>query len=484
MAIYSLNVASIGRTTHAAGTAGAHARYVARPEACSHLEGEHFPVANLAELPAWIDRQEAADRKNARVVDKVRIALPRELDQAQRAELVRAFCRDVTGGRVPWLAGIHQTGEDAHNPHAHIIVRDRDIETGRRVLRWSDSPRDRAKAGLPANAVEHIRARWEAMANAALEKAGVAARIDRRSLEAQGVDRVPTIHIGPRAQHIDGRVKRPDSQAQPQRKRRLRNSGHERSATADYPLIDAGRTRNERNAEIINFNLERAARSPDFETRTWAQFERAQMREDRRVRDWIAERVRLRTLEERRIRAEFSRKEAELRRVATTERKTGDEALRQLYRPRIEELRERQALERDALKRDQGRLLQRAWSLVSPSLRRKREEDRRKLVERHAGERSALRAAYKQERASLFAKVKGRQDFLMVECRQQRRGRLDAAAERGAAHVKEEDDLLQAREFEREAGRRALTARINQAKERVQERYAGRRQGRDRGFER
>ena len=49
----------------------------------------------------------------------------------------------------------------------------RDIDTGKRVLRWSDSPRDRAKMDLPPNAVDHIRERWEVMANAALQKAGV-----------------------------------------------------------------------------------------------------------------------------------------------------------------------------------------------------------------------------------------------------------------------------------------------------------------------
>jgi hypothetical protein len=83
-------------------------------------------------------------------------------------------------------------------------VRDRDIDTGKRVLRWSDSPRDRAKMDLPPNAVDHIRERWEVMANAALQKAGVDARIDRRSLEAQGIEREPTIHVGPRAQPLTG----------------------------------------------------------------------------------------------------------------------------------------------------------------------------------------------------------------------------------------------------------------------------------------
>jgi hypothetical protein len=33
MAIYSCNLKSIGRTTHQAGTAGAHIRYISRSEA-------------------------------------------------------------------------------------------------------------------------------------------------------------------------------------------------------------------------------------------------------------------------------------------------------------------------------------------------------------------------------------------------------------------------------------------------------------------
>jgi hypothetical protein len=466
MAIYSLNVASIGKTTHAAGTAGAHVRYIARPDACSHLDAEHFPVADLGEAPAWIDRQETLDRKNARVLDKVRVALPRELNEEQRAELVRAFCQDVTGGRVPWLAGIHQSGDDAHNPHAHIIVRDRDIDTGKRVLRWSDSPRDRAKMDLPPNAVDHIRERWEVMANAALEKAGIDARIDRRSLEAQGVDRAPTIHIGPRAQHIDGMVQRPESQVRPQRKRRLRNSGYENSDVADYPMIDAGRTRQERNAEIIDLNLERAARSPDFETRLWARHERDQVREDRQVQEWIVVRARRRTLEERRIKSEFRAKENELRQAERAERKTVIDELRRQYRPRIEDTRDRQAQERDALKRDQGRLLQRAWSFVSPAARRKRDEARRNLIGRHAGERSTLLAEYRDGRSAQLAAVKARHEPALTELRQQRRARLASAADRFGEQLKDEDGRLQARENEREASRRGLAIRLRQFRER------------------
>jgi hypothetical protein len=186
MAIYSLNLKSIGRTTHAAGTAGAHVLYIARPDAKPELVSEHMPTDPNA-ARAFLNRGELADRKNARVADKVRIALPRELSPEQRMQLVRDFANDLTGGRVPWFAGIHAQGKDAHNPHCHLVIRDRDIDTGKRVVKLSDSPRDRAKAGLEPKAVEYVRDLWETHANRALEQAGHDARIDRRTLEAQDI---------------------------------------------------------------------------------------------------------------------------------------------------------------------------------------------------------------------------------------------------------------------------------------------------------
>jgi len=47
--------------------------------------------------------------------------------------------------------------------------------------------------------VKMLRQRWESMANVALERADIAARIDCRSLADQGIDRVPQIHRGPMA---------------------------------------------------------------------------------------------------------------------------------------------------------------------------------------------------------------------------------------------------------------------------------------------
>ena len=74
----------------------------------------------------------------------------------------------------------------------------------------------------------------------------------------------------------------------------------------DYPMIDAGRTRRERNAEIIDLNLERAARSEHFETRVLAQFERDQRALDRPVENQVMANERRRTLAERRMRRHYA----------------------------------------------------------------------------------------------------------------------------------------------------------------------------------
>jgi hypothetical protein len=73
----------------------------------------------------------------------------------------------LTGDRMPYYFSIHDRGKDRQNPHAHPVIIDQDIDTGKRVLLLSDSPKDRAKAGLVPKGVEWIRAAWEEFANLA-----------------------------------------------------------------------------------------------------------------------------------------------------------------------------------------------------------------------------------------------------------------------------------------------------------------------------
>src|SRR5438067_503954 len=121
MAIFSLNHSFIGRSTHPAGAAGGHVRYITRSEACTVILGERMPLDG--KVYAWLDEQEKSDRKNARVVDRLIVALPSELSRDQNIELLHDFGERMTQGRVPWMAAIHGGPGDADNPHAHIIFR-------------------------------------------------------------------------------------------------------------------------------------------------------------------------------------------------------------------------------------------------------------------------------------------------------------------------------------------------------------------------
>lgn len=449
MAIYSCNLTSIGRTTHVAGTAGAHIRYIARPDAKPVIVCDHMP-ADPTQARNWIDRAERASRKNARVMDKIRIALPRELDHAQRAALVRAFMADLTGGRrVPWFACIHQSGKDADNPHVHIDVHDREIGTGLRVLRLSDSTRDRIRAGLPGpKAVEWIRERWEAVCNEALAAAGRDIRIDRRTLQDQGIDRAPTIHEGPRASHINDNVRRPSS------RKKVNGAGR----VIDYPSIDKGKTRREFNAHIIDLNLERAARTGDPETAAWAQFEKRQADEDRRLERDLKAEARARTAEARGVSAGYTAQQRRLRAEARLKSREAAKKTRDDFAKRREELRGKHNAERQALRKSQRGLLPRIARRLSKTVRARHLADRVRLVEAHREQRRLVSRAYQQALAKMKSDVLARYSTQIDALEGRREAHLEVLREQHEQAQAFADLQRQRREADREA-ERAVTER-------------------------
>lgn len=168
MAIFHVQHTPIGKTTHQPGTAGAHIMYICR--GLNPIVISRHISTNKFEASRWFNEQEADDRKNARVCDKILLTLPVELSLEQQKALVEEFAYRMTlGHQVPWLASFQVDGDDAHNPHCHFVVRDRHIETGKRHINTSEK-----------GSTERIRALWEQITNKALEQAGFEERIDRR----------------------------------------------------------------------------------------------------------------------------------------------------------------------------------------------------------------------------------------------------------------------------------------------------------------
>ncbi|MGO3933075.1 MobA/MobL family protein [Rhodopseudomonas pseudopalustris] len=242
MAIFSLNHSFIGRSKHPPRAASFYARYISRPEACTQLTGERMPTERQ-ELMAWLDEQEQGDRKNARVIDKVIVALPIELSHEDNAKLLHDFCDRMTEGRASWVAAIHDGPGDADNPHAHIIFRDRDPDTDKRVMLTTEK-----------GSTGRLREGWEQEVNIALERAGLDISVDRRSLEEQGIDREPQIHVGAAAMELA----RQNYEFESNQKEVTRIiSGEPTTVTINYPAIDQGRTRFDENEERIARNRAR-----------------------------------------------------------------------------------------------------------------------------------------------------------------------------------------------------------------------------------
>jgi len=134
------------------------------------------------------------------------------------------------------------------------VFRDRDPETGKRVLHMSAGKKERSelgKVGIYPMHTESIRIIWEKAANRHLEMAGYKDRIDCRSLEAQGAGRDATVHEGAQAHKLAREGKRPESKvvefpnaATAKSKERL----------VDYIKIDNGRTRQEYNRLVRQGN--------------------------------------------------------------------------------------------------------------------------------------------------------------------------------------------------------------------------------------
>ncbi len=155
----------------------------------------------------WNAAEDAESRKNARVAREYLVALPVELDPDQRLALVRGFSRELVE-RYQFAVdlAVHEPrnfpGSDPRNFHAHLLATTREVGaqglTAKTTLELSDGTRRERGLGPAVNELFHVRERWAIVTNESLRAAHVDARIDHRTLAAQGIDREPYPYI-PRA---------------------------------------------------------------------------------------------------------------------------------------------------------------------------------------------------------------------------------------------------------------------------------------------
>jgi ATP-dependent exoDNAse (exonuclease V) alpha subunit len=216
MAIYHLHVKVIGRKSGSSAVASAAYRSASRlrddrldrshdfsaKRGVVHSEvllPEHAPEAWIDRERLWNDVEAFEVRKDAQLAREVEFALPREMTQAQGIELARDFVQSefVDQGMIADLNVHWDIGENGMpKPHAHVMLTMRAVDEhgfGQKVRDWNRT-----------EMVERWRERWAELANERLAELDIDARIDHRSLEAQGIALEPQGQIGAPAQRIEG----------------------------------------------------------------------------------------------------------------------------------------------------------------------------------------------------------------------------------------------------------------------------------------
>ena len=226
MAIYHLHVKVIGRKSGSSAVASAAYRSASRLRD-ERLERSHDFSAKRGvihsevllpeEAPeAWSDRErlwndvEAFEvRRDAQLAREVEFALPREMTQAQGIELARDFVQAefVDQGMIADLNVHRDMAEDGTpKPHAHVMLTMRAVNEngfGPKMRDWNRT-----------EMVERWRERWAELANERLAELDIDARIDHRSLEAQGIALEPQSQIGAPAHRIEGEGIEPADRAE------------------------------------------------------------------------------------------------------------------------------------------------------------------------------------------------------------------------------------------------------------------------------
>lgn len=174
----------------------------------------------------WNAAEAAERRKDARTAREWVMAIPAELvpqsEQERQLitgspdrELVREFAQELArryGVAVDVAIHAPDREGDRRNHHAHLLVTTRQVTRDpngglvlgeKATLELSDAKRKGLGLGSGADEVTAIRALWERCANRALERQGRWERIDARSLAAQGIERAPTVHLGPAAMAME-----------------------------------------------------------------------------------------------------------------------------------------------------------------------------------------------------------------------------------------------------------------------------------------
>ena len=182
----------------------------------------HAPPAFSDRSTLWNSVELSEKSNNAQLAREVEIALPVELSREEQTRLVREYCSSqfVSKGMIADF-NLHDTG--GGNPHAHILLTMRPLdergawlpkskkeyvldENGEKIRLPSGRYKTRKVDLVDWNNRENAevwRRAWADLANDFLAQNNRPERIDHRSYERQGIDQIPTVHVGVSATQME-----------------------------------------------------------------------------------------------------------------------------------------------------------------------------------------------------------------------------------------------------------------------------------------
>ena len=170
----------------------------------------------------WNSVEKIEKSKNSQLAREIEVALPKELDREKQINLVREYVKE-NFVKVGMCADIALHDKNDGNPHCHILLTMRPLnedttwgakskkeyildENGEKVKLKSGNYKTRKINTTDWNEqgkAEEWRKAWADITNKYLEENSIHDKVDHRSYQRQGIEQIPTIHLGVSATQME-----------------------------------------------------------------------------------------------------------------------------------------------------------------------------------------------------------------------------------------------------------------------------------------
>ena len=170
----------------------------------------------------WNSVEKIEKSKNSQLAREIEVALPKELDREKQINLVREYVKE-NFVKVGMCADIALHDKNDGNPHCHILLTMRPLNedktwgakskkeyildrNGEKVKLKNGNYKTRKINTIDWNEqdkAEEWRKAWADITNKYLEENNIQEKVDHRSYQRQGIEQIPTIHLGVSATQME-----------------------------------------------------------------------------------------------------------------------------------------------------------------------------------------------------------------------------------------------------------------------------------------